>query len=215
MQVAAFDSPIAPEEVVLPPERGWLGMCCLAPLWPTRAAAFEAPFPAVRTVGLAVDPPTMMKQGAFAATSASQLWPGSTILPFPVAADDHRDFIRLLPVQAREHQLASHHAPPLPDAPLQGAELPVREPKHVEEIVEWQPDHLVQLRMKEFSPPLSRLATDFEEMWEFERVGNETKVTRSFQLHAKSVLARPFLWVISILLKKAIARHLQEMRTKP
>ena len=84
--------------------------------------------------------------------------------------------------------------------------------KHVEEIVEWQPDHRVQLHMKDFSAPLSRLATRIEETWEFERVGNETKVTRSFQMHANSVLTRPFLWVISILLKKAIARHLREMR---
>jgi hypothetical protein len=85
--------------------------------------------------------------------------------------------------------------------------------KHVEEIIEWQPDHRVQLHMKDFSAPLSRLATRIEEMWEFERVGNETKVTRSFQMHAKSTLAWPLLWAISILLKKAIARHLREMRT--
>ena len=83
---------------------------------------------------------------------------------------------------------------------------------HVEEIVEWQPDHRVQLHMKEFSAPLSRLATQIEETWEFVRVGNETKVSRSFQIHAKSVLARPFLWVISFMLEKAIARHLREMR---
>ena len=85
--------------------------------------------------------------------------------------------------------------------------------KHVEEIVEWQPDHRLQLHMKEFSAPLSRLATRIEETWEFERIGNETHVTRSFQIHAKSVLARPLLWMISFLLKRAIARHLREMRT--
>ena len=84
---------------------------------------------------------------------------------------------------------------------------------HVEEIVEWQPDHRIRLQMKEFSAPLSRLATEFEETWEFKRIGNETKVTRSFQMHAKSALTRPLLWVISILLKEAIARHLWEMRT--
>jgi Polyketide cyclase / dehydrase and lipid transport len=85
--------------------------------------------------------------------------------------------------------------------------------KHVEEIVEWQPNHRLRLHMKDFSAPLSRMATGIEETWGFERVGNETKVTRSFQMHAKSVLARPLLWVISVLLKKAIARHLREMRT--
>ena len=121
-----------------------------------------------------------------------------------------------------------HGYGPLPG--IKSAEFEVRTPKivgsrirvtntdgskHVEEIVEWQPDHQLQLHMKDFSPPLSRLATRIEETWEFERFGNETKVTRSFQMHAKYALARPFLWVISILLKKAIARHLREMRTTP
>jgi hypothetical protein len=84
---------------------------------------------------------------------------------------------------------------------------------HVEEIVEWQPDQRVRLEMKEFSPPLSRLANRFEEAWEFERTENGTHVTRSFRLHAKSFLARLLLWVISFLLKRAIARHLREMKT--
>lgn len=83
---------------------------------------------------------------------------------------------------------------------------------HVEEVVEWQPERRVRLEFKEFSPPLSRLATSFEEIWEFQRVENQTKVTRSFRLHAKSMLARCLLWMISFLLKRAIARHLQEMR---
>ena len=84
---------------------------------------------------------------------------------------------------------------------------------HVEEIVEWKPDHRLRLEMKEFSAPLSRLATGFEETWEFKRTGKETHVTRSFRLHAKSVLARLLLWVISFFLKWAIVRHLREMRT--
>jgi hypothetical protein len=83
---------------------------------------------------------------------------------------------------------------------------------HVEEIVEWQPDRRVRLEFKEFSPPLSRLATMFEEIWDFERLEGQTKVTRSFRLHAKSKLARCLLWLISFLLKRAIARHLREMR---
>src|SRR5436309_11878111 len=51
---------------------------------------------------------------------------------------------------------------------------------HVEEIVEWQPDHRIRLEMKEFSPPLSRLARGFDETWEFKRTDNGTHVTRSF-----------------------------------
>ena len=83
---------------------------------------------------------------------------------------------------------------------------------HIEEIVEWQPDHRVRLEMKEFLPPLSRLATGFVETWEFQRVESGTHVTRSIRLHAKSVLARLPLWVISYFLKRAIERHLREMR---
>lgn len=86
---------------------------------------------------------------------------------------------------------------------------------HVEEIVEWQPTQRIRLHMKEFSLPLSRLATWFVETWDFERVGNETTVTRSFEINAKSILAWPLFWVISFMLKRAIARNLREMRTTP
>jgi hypothetical protein len=83
---------------------------------------------------------------------------------------------------------------------------------HVEEIVGWQPDQRIEIHMKEFSAPLSRLATGIEETWDFQRIENTTRVTRSFKMHAKSAFTRPVLWVISILLKKAIARHLRQMR---
>ena len=82
---------------------------------------------------------------------------------------------------------------------------------HVEEIVQWQPER-IEMHMKEFSTPLSRLASGIEETWDFKRIDNTTRVTRSFKLHAKSALTRPVLWLISILLKKAIARHLRQMR---
>ena len=83
---------------------------------------------------------------------------------------------------------------------------------HVEEIVEWRPDQRIQLEFKEFSPPVSRLATGFVETWEFQRVEGGTQVIRSFELHAKSVLAKLLLWLISFFLKRAIARHLRDMK---
>lgn len=86
---------------------------------------------------------------------------------------------------------------------------------HVEEIVEWQPDRRLRLDMKDFSPPLSRLATGFVETWEFERITNGTRVVRSFEMHPKFFLARPVLWLISFLLKRAVARHLSQMRRAP
>lgn len=82
---------------------------------------------------------------------------------------------------------------------------------HIEEVAEWHPDRQVRLRMSDFSPPLSRLATAFVETWEFERNGDETSVTRSFELHATSRATRPVLWLISLLLRRAVARHLRQM----
>jgi hypothetical protein len=83
---------------------------------------------------------------------------------------------------------------------------------HIEEIVDWRPDQQLQLRMDEFSPPLSRLATHFMETWNFQREADETHVTRSFELNAKSMATIPILWLISFFLKKAIFRHLREIR---
>ena len=84
---------------------------------------------------------------------------------------------------------------------------------HIEEIVEWQPACRLSLHMKEFSPPMSWLATKFEEAWDFKRTENGTQVTRSFRLYPKSFVSRPLLRVISFFLRKAIARHLREMQS--
>lgn len=83
---------------------------------------------------------------------------------------------------------------------------------HVEEIIRWEPGHAVRLRMNEFSAPLSRLATEFHESWAVERVDGRTRVTRSFELYPRSRVARPVLWLISLLLKRAVARHLRQMK---
>src|SRR5262249_7766023 len=46
---------------------------------------------------------------------------------------------------------------------------------HIEEVVEWQPDQRLRLRIHGFSRLLSRLATEFEETWEFQRPGTGTR----------------------------------------
>ena len=84
--------------------------------------------------------------------------------------------------------------------------------RHVEEIVEWDPQRRLQLVLSEFSPPLSRLATRFDETWELTPDGNGTRVERSMSLHPTSAWAKPVLWLISLLLRRAIARHLRELR---
>lgn len=84
--------------------------------------------------------------------------------------------------------------------------------RHVEEVTEWDPPRRVRLRMGEFSPPLSRLASRFEETWAFERVDSGgTRVARTFELHARSARARPLLRLIALLLEQAVARHLRRM----
>ena len=69
----------------------------------------------------------------------------------------------------------------------------------------------LRLRTSGFSAPPSRLATEFVGSWAFEREGATTRVTRSFELHPKSAAARPALWLISLLLRRAIARHLRQV----
>jgi hypothetical protein len=83
---------------------------------------------------------------------------------------------------------------------------------HLEEIVEWEPNTRLRLLMHDFSPPLARVASHFDEIWEFQRMDGETRVTRTFQLHAKSVITWLPLRVIALFLKRAIARHLNEMK---
>jgi hypothetical protein len=83
---------------------------------------------------------------------------------------------------------------------------------HVEEVVDWQPEARLVLHMADFTPPLSRLATRFEEEWVFERAGDATHVTRSFRLYPKSVLSRPAVWLISLLLRRAVVRHLRQIK---
>jgi hypothetical protein len=86
---------------------------------------------------------------------------------------------------------------------------------HVEGVVGREPGRRLRLDMKDFSPPLSRLASRFEEHWEFEPLGCGTRVARSFKLQPRSPLARPVLWLISCLLKRAVAQHLRQLREKP
>lgn len=82
---------------------------------------------------------------------------------------------------------------------------------HVEEFYEWDPGHKISMKLHEFSPPLSRLATHFLEEWTFVPQGSATHVTRTFQLFPKSSFTRPLLWIISLLFRRAVAHHLAQM----
>lgn len=82
---------------------------------------------------------------------------------------------------------------------------------HIEEVTQWQTEHRLQLTMKEFSAPLSRLASSFIETWELEQHGDITHVTRTIEMNPKSISAWPILWFISTFLKQAISRHLTQI----
>jgi len=85
---------------------------------------------------------------------------------------------------------------------------------HVEEIYAWNAGEKVAMKMHEFTPPLSRLADYFTEEWTFAPQGGGTLVTRRFQLYARQGGTRPFLWLISLLFRRAIARNLAEMSVR-
>ena len=82
---------------------------------------------------------------------------------------------------------------------------------HVEEIVEWDPKQRVVLHMQDLAPPLSRLVVRIVETWQFRSVDGATHVERSFALEPKSGWARPLVWMISRLLRRAIDRHLRQL----
>lgn len=84
---------------------------------------------------------------------------------------------------------------------------------HVEEIVEWNPRERLLLRFGDFTPPFSHLAQRMEEAWEFALVEQGVLVNRSFSIYPRAWWSWPLLWLISWLLKGAVARHLQIMKT--
>lgn len=86
--------------------------------------------------------------------------------------------------------------------------------QHLEEIIRWDLPRRIDLEMREFSKPLSRFATKFEETWEFHpaKKGSGTRVVRSIRIYPKSAWKWGLMWLLSIALKKAIARHLRSIR---
>ena len=82
---------------------------------------------------------------------------------------------------------------------------------HVEEIISWAAGEQITLKLHEFTPPLRRIAKYFTEEWRFRAEGSATEVTRHFKLYPSRSATRPILWLISLLFRRAIARHLAEM----
>lgn len=83
--------------------------------------------------------------------------------------------------------------------------------QHIEEILGWDAEARIVMRLQEFTPPLSSLVAHIDENWSFESDGQTTLVIRTTRIHPKSILTWPLAWLISLLFKKAIARSLQQM----
>jgi len=77
---------------------------------------------------------------------------------------------------------------------------------HTEEIVNWNIPHSYQLKLANFSRPLSFFATHFDEKIHFETEDSTTLITRTMDLHPRSFIAYPLLWLIRPLMHKAIIR---------
>lgn len=83
---------------------------------------------------------------------------------------------------------------------------------HSEEVIAWEPGKMLVMKMSEFSKPLSRLATHFDEIWTFDERPGTTLLIRTFHLYPQSLLTRPFLWLIACLLRPAIVKHTQQLK---
>ncbi len=78
---------------------------------------------------------------------------------------------------------------------------------HVEEIIEWDPNHKIALRFQDFTPPVSYFAKNFYEVWEFTRTDTATEVTRSMTMHPKNLFGWLILLPISTLMKKSFEKN--------
>ena len=67
------------------------------------------------------------------------------------------------------------------------------------------------MTLKEFTRPLSHLATHFVEEWSFQCDETSTHVVRRFQMFPTRPATRPFVWVISLFFRRAIAKHMAQL----
>ena len=143
--------------------------------------------------------------------ACQRLIPKSTAVIFAEVADTARwsefNGYGILPgIEAASYEMRTQD--------MVGSRIQVRNrdgSSHVEEITAWIPDREIAMRLYEFTPPLRFLATHITEAWHFQVDVDGTRVTRTFQMFPRFVIARPALWLISLLFRRAISRHLDEM----
>jgi hypothetical protein len=78
---------------------------------------------------------------------------------------------------------------------------------HKEEILAFEKDTYLKIKMYDFSRPLSYFASFFIEEWALKKIEDGYKVERSMTLLSKGMISKFILKVISRSLKKAIQVH--------
>lgn len=82
---------------------------------------------------------------------------------------------------------------------------------HRESITTWEPGRKITLEFSDFSRPLSMLAGRFTESWSFAEINGTTVVRRDMVLYPRTVLARPLVWLIARILRRALSHHLHQV----
>ena len=80
---------------------------------------------------------------------------------------------------------------------------------HQERIVKWVPGQSIEMELGQFSKPLANIASHFIERWEFFEQQGKPFVRRYFDLYPKTLVTKPFLWFIALMMRRAIQRHIQ------
>lgn len=78
---------------------------------------------------------------------------------------------------------------------------------HKEELLAFEKDKYIKIKMYDFSKPLSYFANFFIEEWVLKKIEDGYKIERSMTLYSKGIFSNFILKVVSQSLKKAILKH--------
>jgi hypothetical protein len=78
---------------------------------------------------------------------------------------------------------------------------------HKEEILAFEIDKYLKIKLYDFTKPLSYFSTHFLEEWALKKMEDGYKIERSMTLFSKGKISRFILKVISLILKRAIQKH--------
>lgn len=82
---------------------------------------------------------------------------------------------------------------------------------HIEEIIEWDVNQEIAFKFQEFDSPLKKFTSHFIEEWYFTISGSGTKVSRIMIMYPKNKYGSILLKPISILMKKALKKNLEQL----